>query len=403
MVILSALLLVFSFSAQAAEPDIYDAYNAIFGVSSESGNIAVQSVPSDPELLQLTDGIDGQLEATDTQSDCFNGVPSPLSDLVKQLVQDVKDIVTDDLMEEVDAPQSVVNKAIAKSKELACAEIMLFVQVNKINADVNCIKRPQVIPPIHMQAIKFPGLAEYKSQIEEQIESYKKQLEQNPQNFTADSKIRSLTKDLNCLVNADFANFNCRYMHEKMFSRGKSSVQIEIQDRSGKWYEYKKLQTDFFSGKPGPKTQKGDLQTPEARFKLNSVNPTSNYFSAVHINYEAWNERNELLGDLNPTGVNKGGDIMLHGHAGSVGCLDMGNRGAPYVTALVDLSLKGGKVPEIDIFPTDMDSGVDEISTWPGYQQNAKFWAELKKRYWEKHGAKVNRSLKSVDEMIEEE
>lgn len=383
-------------SNQAHASKLWDLHEAMFATSGKD-SIQVKMEASDPELEQQSQELAGEPSA---QSHCIECIPPVLGDKVLQLIDDMEKIVNKDLLLEVDAPQTVVNKALAKSKELVCAEVEMFAREHKLSVDVSCIKIPQVIPPIHMQVIKFPGLAEKKKALEEEIAKYREQLIENPKNFTADSMIKRRTADLNCLIDPDMNKYGCRDFMQANFSWKKAVVQIELQDRNGQWYEFKQMPIDYFSGLPGPKTKQGDYQVPEARYKLTSVNPASSYFTAVHVDYEKWTQRKQLLGDLDEPVSKKGGDIKIHGHGGSVGCLDMGNRGAPWMAAIVDLSLKRGRVPEIDIYPTEMEEGVDEVGNWPGYSHYDKFWGEIKKRYWDGHSVKVRRDLERVDQML---
>lgn len=77
------------------------------------------------------------------------------------------------------------------------------------------------------------------------------------------------------------------------------------------------------SGNPGPKLQEGDCQVPEGIYKIDSLNPNSLYHLALRVGYpNDWDEeqaRKDGRKDL-------GGDIMIHGGAGSVGCLAMGDQ-----------------------------------------------------------------------------
>lgn len=358
--------------------------------------IVVTTTAADPNLERDARELDGEPMAT---GGCLECVPDVLGERLQSLIADVERIVNDDVLRSVDAPQAVVNQALAKSKELVCAEMEMFIRAHKLSAEINCLRVPQIIPPIHMQVIKFPGLAEKRRALEEEIAGYQARLRNNARDFTADSLLRRKTKDLECLVDPDPTKYVCMEFLELNFTT-KAVVQVELQDKSGQWYEFKQMPVDYFSGLPGPKTKQGDYQVPEARYKMTNVNPGSRYFTAVHVDYENWSQRSSLLGDLNVPVGNKGGDIKIHGNGGSVGCLDMGNRGAPWMAAIVDLSLKRGRVPEIDIYPTDMDRGVDEVATWERYQRYDRFWDELKKRYWNGHSVKVRRDLERVDQML---
>jgi hypothetical protein len=377
-------------------PDRWDLHRAVFSAGTEDGEIAVQSEIVDPEFSAQASP---PPPPEDDANNCSNSVPDVLTAPVRALIADMEAIVTDEMMEQKDAPQSTVNKAIATSKKLVCAEIELFVKAHNLDVAVNCSVNPQIVPPFHLQVVKFPGMVAKKESLETEIADLRAEAAANPTQTFYASKIAKLEKNLQCLMTADTSGFNCRYYLDNEFKRGKAVVQVELQDRSGQWFEFKQSPIDYFSGVPGPKTKKGDLQVPEARFRLTSVNPASSYFSAVHVDYENWSNRSALLGDLNVPVPDKGGDIKIHGHGGSVGCLDMGNRAAPWMAALVDLSLKQGRVPEIDIYPTDMEQA-DEVASWPGYQQYEKFWGKLSDKYWDQHGAKVRRDLPRVDQIL---
>jgi murein L,D-transpeptidase YafK len=79
------------------------------------------------------------------------------------------------------------------------------------------------------------------------------------------------------------------------------------------------------SGKAGPKLREGDRQVPEGVYRVESLNPNSNYHLALRIGYpnEFDREQAKLEGR-----TQLGGDIMIHGNAVSVGCLAMGDEGA---------------------------------------------------------------------------
>lgn len=383
-----------TWSAGAA--DRWDLHRAVFSAAGDEGEIAVQAEIADAEFSAQAAP---PPPPEDDANNCNNGVPDVLTAPVRALIADMEAIVSDEMMEEVDAPQSTVNKAIATSKKLVCAEVELFVKAHNLDVAVNCAVNPQIVPPFHLQVVKFPGMVAKKERLEADIEQLRAEVVASPQLTYLASQLRTKEKNLACLMNASTEDFNCRYYLETEFNRGKAVVQVELQDRSGQWYEFKQSPIDYFSGVPGPKTQQGDKQVPEARFKLSSVNPASSYFSAVHVDYENWSNRSALLGDLNTPVSNRGGDIKIHGHGGSVGCLDMGNRAAPWMAALVDLSLKQGRVPEIDIYPTNMGQA-DEVASWPGYQRYDQFWGRLGDRYWDQHGATVRRDLPRVDQML---
>jgi hypothetical protein len=76
------------------------------------------------------------------------------------------------------------------------------------------------------------------------------------------------------------------------------------------------------SGGPGPKLREGDGQVPEGLYAIESLNPNSLYHLALRIGYP--NDWDRLHG-LKDGRLQLGGDIMIHGNSGSVGCLAMGD------------------------------------------------------------------------------
>lgn len=73
---------------------------------------------------------------------------------------------------------------------------------------------------------------------------------------------------------------------------------------------------------PGPKLRQGDCRTPEGLYRLTLLNPDSKYHLSVMIDYPNAEDRAQAAlegrDDL-------GGDIVIHGHKISAGCLAMGD------------------------------------------------------------------------------
>ncbi len=76
------------------------------------------------------------------------------------------------------------------------------------------------------------------------------------------------------------------------------------------------------SGTSGPKLRQGDRQVPEGIYRIDGLNPNSNYHLSMKLNYP--NEFDlyhaELEGRDQP-----GSDIFIHGRAVSIGCLAIGD------------------------------------------------------------------------------
>lgn len=79
------------------------------------------------------------------------------------------------------------------------------------------------------------------------------------------------------------------------------------------------------SGKLGPKLRFGDLQVPEGFYRIDSLNPNSAFHLALHVSYP--NEFDRAQAARENRGA-LGGQIMIHGSNGSIGCLAMGDEAA---------------------------------------------------------------------------
>ena len=59
----------------------------------------------------------------------------------------------------------------------------------------------------------------------------------------------------------------------------------------------------------GDKEKEGDFKTPEGHYVLDTRNPNSDYFLAIHVSYPNSND----LQEARQKGVSPGGQIMIHG------------------------------------------------------------------------------------------
>jgi murein L,D-transpeptidase YafK len=67
----------------------------------------------------------------------------------------------------------------------------------------------------------------------------------------------------------------------------------------------------------GPKQQEGDGRTPEGRYVIDSKNPRSHDYLALHVSYPDPSDRARA----HELGVSPGGDIMIHGLHNGLGWL----------------------------------------------------------------------------------
>ena len=72
------------------------------------------------------------------------------------------------------------------------------------------------------------------------------------------------------------------------------------------------------SGHLGPKLCEGDRQVPEGLYEIESLHPNSLFHLALRVKYPNEFDRRKGCEDGR---MNLGGDIMIHGSNGSVGCM----------------------------------------------------------------------------------
>lgn len=118
------------------------------------------------------------------------------------------------------------------------------------------------------------------------------------------------------------------------------------------------------SGHAGPKLREGDFQVPEGVYKIESLNPNSAFHLALRVNYP----NNFDKAQAEQEGRSKlGGDIMIHGSNGSVGCLAMGDEVAEELFCLA-----AGKWPQdikVLLCPCDLREKVAPVSELPWIKQ----------------------------------
>jgi murein L,D-transpeptidase YafK len=78
------------------------------------------------------------------------------------------------------------------------------------------------------------------------------------------------------------------------------------------------------SGEAGPKIREGDGQVPEGFYRITFLNPNSRYHLSLRVGYPNPTDLAQAAEEgRDPSSL--GGDIMIHGGAGSVGCLAIGD------------------------------------------------------------------------------
>ena len=111
------------------------------------------------------------------------------------------------------------------------------------------------------------------------------------------------------------------------------------------------------SGGPGPKLREGDRQVPEGLYPITFLNANSRFHLSLRVGYPNAEDRAHAAREGR---TNLGGDIMIHGAGGSVGCLALANESieelfvlvadvgiAAVQTILAPHDMRGDRVPAI--------------------------------------------------------
>lgn len=127
------------------------------------------------------------------------------------------------------------------------------------------------------------------------------------------------------------------------------------------------------SGELGPKLREGDRQVPEGVYRIEYLNPNSVAHLSLAVSYPNAFDRAHGEEDGREAAI-LGGDIMIHGGSGSIGCLAIGDRAAEDLFVLAADS--GWQQGVIIIAPVDFrrtalpveatpaDSWVHQLYAW---------------------------------------
>lgn len=102
---------------------------------------------------------------------------------------------------------------------------------------------------------------------------------------------------------------------------------------TGAWRLLRTYTITAASGGPGPKLREGDRQVPEGVYAVESLHPNSRFHLALRVAYPSEADRAQARLDGRDHRT-LGGDIMIHGGAGSIGCVAMGDEAIEEVFVL---------------------------------------------------------------------
>lgn len=142
-------------------------------------------------------------------------------------------------------------------------------------------------------------------------------------------------------------------------------LQVYASSSSNDWKYLREYRILAASGELGPKLREGDRQVPEGVYRIESLNPNSQFHLSLRIGYPNDFDREQAARDGRSQ---LGGDIMIHGSAVSIGCLAMGDEAAEDLFVLAaDTGLE--RITAI-ISPIDFRAGRTVASTnlpkWTG-------------------------------------
>jgi len=151
--------------------------------------------------------------------------------------------------------------------------------------------------------------------------------------------------------------------------KAESELEVWKQKDDGRFYHFKTYPICDWSGKLGPKVDKGDRQTPEGFYLVDEgqMNPKSKYHLAFNVGFP--NAYDRSLG-------RSGGDIMVHGDCKSAGCFAMTDAVVEEIYILAREALGGGQTEfQLQAYPfrmTAANMAQHKDDKWYGFWQNIK-------------------------------
>ena len=120
------------------------------------------------------------------------------------------------------------------------------------------------------------------------------------------------------------------------------------------------------SGGLGPKLREGDRQVPEGVYSIEYLNPNSISHLSLALGYPNEFDRLQAAEDGRENAI-LGGDIMIHGGAGSIGCLAIGDQAAEELFVLAaDAGWQQGTVvvSPVDFRRTELPADFQPPTPW---------------------------------------
>jgi murein L,D-transpeptidase YafK len=174
------------------------------------------------------------------------------------------------------------------------------------------------------------------------------------------------------MCEANGISFPPKQVFIRSFKRERTLEMWARLDNENKYILLKTYKNCQLSGILGPKREEGDMQVPEGFYYINEFNPNSDYFLSLGINYPNKSDQ------IRSYATDKGGDIYIHGHCSSIGCIPITDDGIKEVYLLcLYASNNGQTMIPVHIFPFKL--------TFENMRRSKREYADRKDltRFWE--------------------
>lgn len=130
--------------------------------------------------------------------------------------------------------------------------------------------------------------------------------------------------------------------------KDEEALEVYAAAKGGPFRFIRRLPVLASSGDAGPKLREGDGQVPEGLYRIDYLNPNSQYHLSLLLDYPNDFDRRMAKRDQR---TELGGEIAIHGAAVSAGCLAMGDEAAEDIFILA--AETGASHVQIILTPTD--------------------------------------------------
>ena len=142
---------------------------------------------------------------------------------------------------------------------------------------------------------------------------------------TVQKRVQDIEPKVNEKLKPLFAKKNVAYPPDDvtlLFIKSQKILSLLATDADGKTQFIKTYKVFGASGKSGPKLSAGDNQVPEGFYRVDSLNPNSQFHLALRLNYPSDFDKKMAKDEGRK---NLGSDIMIHGSVLSDGCIAIGD------------------------------------------------------------------------------